>query len=208
MAPARREVSKRDLARLRRREAALAPEYRERPAEALTRRERAEEARRIARDELKVVRRWRKAYLGGDKDSLKRDAGAVMGSLYAKVRQMLERVEADGLMVPTAKMISGERGGKKIVYELVPHPLLKPIAELLKILHLDPVEFGVTPGTSDAGAQPRGAIRIGRIDVKVLQVQQEEREQRFLEAMKKAEALRQADPVYKMIAGQGEEGVD
>lgn len=188
-----RDLSERERSRIAKREPDLAPIYKQR-AQAVEAAKK-EEIRR-SRHEMRRVRRWRRMYLEGDREGLKKDAGAVMGAVYAKVEEMVERINVDGLMVPQAKMISSERGGKRIVYELVPHPLLDPLFKAIKILHLDPVEFGMTPKALENGA-PRGRVEIGKIDVTVVQGEIDAKTAAFMAALEKAGTLQANDPVYR-----------
>lgn len=149
---------------------------------------------------------WRKAYIEGDDTHIKRDAGDLMGRLYVKAREMLAQIERDGLTLqaPVTNRfgdpieVVGPDGVRDYVWETKAHPLIASLATVLRLMKIDLHEFMLTPLAQGVGNPTmEGGIKNTSITIEELHVHQNEQFERFREALKLADKLRNADPVYR-----------
>lgn len=163
---------------------------------------RVERMDELDKEDLRLMRRWKRAYVNGDQKVLKRDAGSVMGAVYGEAIRLIRRIKVDGPLVRTAKLVAGEKGPRQIVYEWIAHPLYEPLLKMLRLLHLDPAEFGMTPRGADVGTTPRGLIvNAEKVDIQAVITTLRDRYDQHEKALVDASRMRSADPVWAQFAG-------
>ena len=166
-------------------------------------------------DQLKI-KEISKAFEDDDLERIKREAGRMVGATYQMALNMLDQIIREGL---TKKAPMTDRDGFAIevpdqsglidyIYIEKAHPLIDPFMKAVRLLNMDPKEFGLTP-MSQAKKQTKvnGRINIENIDMKVIRLEGQERMDAFADALGQSKEMREADRVFQQFK-KGEDGDD
>jgi len=158
--------------------------------------------------DLISLKEWIEAYEGGDKGIIKKNAGAIQGVLVCKIRDILDKIDKEGMALMTPKVsVKGnvvtfvENGVEKIVYEYKEHPLWRRLVDLVKLLGVSPADFGLVEQKSQKVKGFIGSVE--QLNLQVVMEKQQQELQQFSSALLNAKNLREQDPVYQRFNDNG-----
>ena len=157
------------------------------------------------------VEEWRDAYASGSGQTVKRDAGRLMGSLYLHAQRMVEQIDREGLTLRAPRvdakgnpvLVERADGLVDYLYEERAHPLLEPLARIVRLLGIDLSEFGLTTHAERAATALKGNLTLNKTDINVVLAAEQERTKEVRKILETAARLREADPVFQQFSKTG-----